>query len=342
MTLHVFIADKFTKPFCQYVSEELNLPDQYYLYLSDTMTDAQLPQNSFRLQQPLGKHLLSNLKLFYKLGSQAGRIVMHGDTLLHFFALFPWFLKKTGWVIYGQELYSFTKANDFRQRLKRFVLSRVRYHITHIEGDAKLANQLFGGKAQFVYSPMYLSNVVDTRQFNPTDVSQKERLNIMAGNSTDPSNQHQSIFEMLLPRLAEIEKIYCPLSYGMYDSYKQKITELGTTLFGEKFIVLDKFIPFEDYKRFLDDMDVVVFNHPRQEAMGVTLTLLSLGKIVYMNKKTTSFESLAHRGFKVFDNQLITSQSLKTNRDVSENASRLNDYYSKSVFDDSWQTINTL
>lgn len=342
MTLHVFIADKFTKPFCQYVSEELNLPDQCFLYLSDTMTDAQLPQNSFRLQQPLGKHLLSNLKLFYKLGSQAGRIVMHGDTLLHFFALFPWFLKKTGWVIYGQELYSFTKANDFRQRLKRFVLSRVRYHITHIEGDAKLANQLFGGKAQFVYSPMYLSNVVDTRQFNPTDVSQKERLNIMVGNSTDPSNQHQSIFEMLLPRLAEIEKIYCPLSYGMYDSYKQKITELGTALFGEKFVVLDQFMPFDAYKQFLGDMDVVVFNHPRQEAMGVTLTLLSQGKIVYMNKNTTSYESLVGREFRVFDNQLIANQSLKTNRDVSENASRLNDYYSKSVFDASWRTINTL
>jgi carboxylesterase type B len=85
-------------------------------------------------------------------------------------------------------LYSFTKTNDFRQRLKRFVLSRVRYHITHIKGDAKLANQLFGSKAQFIYSPMYLSNVVDTHQFHPIDVSQKERLKIMVGNSTDPSN----------------------------------------------------------------------------------------------------------------------------------------------------------
>jgi hypothetical protein len=342
MTLHVFIADKFTKPFCHYISEELKLQDQYFLYLSDTVNDAQLPQNSYRLQQPLSKHLWSNLKTFYKLGSQAGRIVMHGDTLLHFFALFPWFLKKTGWVIYGQELYSFTKKDDFRQRLKRFVLSRVRYHVTHIEGDAELANKLFGSKAQFIYSPMYLSNVVETGQFKPIDISQKERLNVMVGNSTDPSNQHESIFERLVPRLAEIEKIYCPLSYGMYDNYKQKITELGTNLFGEKFVVLDQFMPFDAYKQFLADMDVVVFNHPRQEAMGVTLTLLGLGKIVYMNKNTTSYESLVRRGFKVFDNQLITIQSLKTNRDVNENASRLNDYYSKSIFDTSWQTINTL
>ncbi len=342
MTLHVFIADKFTQPFCHYITGELKLENEYFLYLSDTATDAQLPKNSFRLQQPLSKHLLSNLKLFYKLGSQAGRIVMHGDTLLHFFALFPWFLKKTGWVIYGQELYSFTKTNDFKQRLKRFVLSRVRYHITHIKGDSDLANQLFEGKAQLVYSPMYLSNVVDTSQFHPIDVSQKERLNIMVGNSTDPSNKHESIFEMLLPRLAEIEKIYCPLSYGMYDSYKQKITQLGATLFGEKFVVLDKFMPFDAYKQFLASIDVVVFNHPRQEAMGVTLTLLSLGKIVYMNKNTTSFESLVSRGFKVFDNQMIAGQELKTNRDVTENAPRLDEYYSKSVYDASWLAIDKL
>ncbi len=342
MTLHVFIADKFTKPFCHYIAGDLKLENQCFLYLSDTTQDTQLPQNSFRLQQPLSKHLLSNIKLFYKLGSQAGRIVMHGDTLLHFFALFPWFLKKTGWVIYGQELYSFTKTKDFRQRLKRFVLSRVRYHITHIKGDSDLANQLFGSKAQFIYSPMYLSNVVDTHQFHPIDVSQKERLKIMVGNSTDPSNKHESIFEMLMPRLSEIEKIYCPLSYGMYDSYKQKITQLGTSLFGEKFVVLDQFMPFDAYKQFLGSIDVVVFNHPRQEAMGVTLTLLGLGKIVYMNKNTTSFDSLVTRGFKVFDNQLIVNQPLKTNRNVSENASRLDQYYSKPVYDASWLAIDKL
>jgi hypothetical protein len=147
-------------------------------------------------------------------------------------------------------LYSFTKTNDFRQRLKTVCTFAGALPITHIKGDA-LANQLFGSKAQFIYSPMYLSNVVDTHQFQSNRCVAKRTPQDNGGQFYRPEQQHQSIFEMLMPRLSEIEKIYCPLSYGMYDSYKQKITQLGTTLFGEKFVVLDQFMPFDAYKQFL-------------------------------------------------------------------------------------------
>jgi hypothetical protein len=44
MTLHVFIADKFTKPFCHYIAGDLKLENQCFLYLSDTMTDRSFPK----------------------------------------------------------------------------------------------------------------------------------------------------------------------------------------------------------------------------------------------------------------------------------------------------------
>ena len=139
-----------------------------------------------------------------------------------------------------------------------------------------------------------------------------------------------------------IECIYCPLSYGMYDEYKAKVIAIGKKMFGDKFIVLEKFMPFEEYKKFLAGIDVIIFDHNRQEAMGVTITLMSLGKIVYVNPHTTSYESLIRRGFKLFDNNLIATDGLKIDRDVSANVLRLKEYYSKKVFDDSWIKINQL
>jgi dTDP-N-acetylfucosamine:lipid II N-acetylfucosaminyltransferase len=342
MTLHVLIADKFTRPLYAHLINELRLEDQHWLYISDSETTVELPPNVYRLKQPLSRYMYCNLKLFVKLARKADRIVMHGDTLLHFFALYPFCLKKTGWIIYGQELYSLNKKENFRQKLKRFVLSKVKWHITHIEGDSQLANKLLGSKAQMVYSPMYMSNVTDTADFAPTDVSRKPKLKLMVGNSTDPSNNHEAIFNKILPYINDIETVYCPLSYGMYDHYKQEIAALGQQLFGEKFVVMDKFMPFVEYKEFLSNIDVVIFDHNRQEAMGVTLTLLSLGKTVYMNPKTTSYESLTNRGFRIFDNNLIEQEGLQTSKDVSDNVKRLQEYYSKAVFDASWSKINQL
>jgi len=342
MTLHVLIADKFTKPLYHYLVDELKLDDQHFLYLSDAQTAAPLPEKAYRLKQPLSRHLYENLKVFVQMARKADRIILHGDTLIHFFALYPLCLKKTGWIIYGQELYSLNKGGNLRQKIKRFVLSKVKWHITHIEGDSQLANKLLHSQAQFVYSPMYLSNVADTTNFVPTAVSKKAKLNIMVGNSTDPTNNHKGIFDKILPYKEDIETVFCPLSYGMYDAYKQEIATLGQQLFGDKFVVIDKFMPFDEYKQFLSGIDVVVFDHNRQEAMGVTLTLLALGKIVYLNPNTTAYESLTKRGFRVFDNHLIIKEGLKTSRDIGENVLRLEEYYSKKIFDASWSKINEL
>jgi hypothetical protein len=338
MTLHVLVLDKFTQPFYNYVTEVIDLPSQIFLFITDKPSDLKPSKNLFWIKSPIRKNIFFNLKLFLKLCFKADRIVLHGDPLLHFFMLFPFFIKKTSWLIYGQELYSLNKETGTRSLIKKFVLSRVKNHITHIKGDSDLANSLLNSKAKFIYSPMYLSNVVVTSQFQPTKVSEKSKLTLMVGNSTDPTNNHRAIFEKILKR-NDIAMIYCPLSYGMYEDYKNEIKALGHELFGNKFVPIEKFMSFEEYKTFLTSIDVVIFNHNRQEAMGVTLTLLSLGKIIYVNPDTTSYESLTRRGCQIYDIALIDNEGLKVDRDVSENVFFLNQYYSKKVYDESLELI---
>lgn len=340
MTLHILILDKFTQPFYLYATEVLHLQRQQFLFISDKPSDLKPSSDLFWIKTPISRNIFYNLSLFFKLCFKANRIVLHGDPLLHFFIVFPLFIKKTSWLIYGQELYSLNKETGTRSLIKKFVLSRVKNHITHIKGDSDLANSLLKSRAKFIYSPMYLSNVVDTLQFHPTKVSEKNKLTLMVGNSTDPTNNHKAIFEKILKYQDDIELIYCPLSYGMYDDYKNEIKALGQELFGNKFVPIEKFMSFDEYKTFLASVDIVIFNHNRQEAMGVTLTLLSLGKIIYVSPHTTSYESLTRRGCQIYDIALIDSEGLKIDRDVSQNTGFLNQYYSKKVYNESLEIIS--
>ncbi len=342
MTLHLLLLDKFTGSFYHYITHVIKLQNHQFVFISDEKGCIKKTDNLFTLQRPLSRNLFCNAKLLFRLCKSADRIILHGDVMVHFFTIFPFFLRKAGWVIYGQELYTLGQSGSWTERFKKFVLGRVQYHITHIKGDSELSNKLLSSNAQFVYSPMYLSNVADTENFHPDKLSAKAKLKVLVGNSTDPTNNHEGIFKKILPFLSDIETVYCPLSYGMYDDYKEKVIKMGKEMIGDKFVVMEKFMPFEEYKQFLSVIDVVIFDHNRQEAMGVTITLMSLGKTVYVNPNTTSYESLTRRGFKIFDNNLIDTEGLKTDRDVSQNVACLQKYYSKKVFDKSWTNISQL
>jgi len=60
-------------------------------------------------------------------------------------------------------------------------------------------------------------------------------------------------------------------------------------------------MPFDQYLEFLGLIDVAIFNHKRQQAMGNTITLLSLGKKVFMRSDITPWELFEDIDVKVFD-----------------------------------------
>ena len=172
------------------------------------------------------------------------------------------------------------------------------------------------------------------------DISKKQKVNVLVGNSTDPTNNHIEIFNMIEEQIEEIDKIYCPLSYGIFRDYKDSIIKEGTKRFGDKFVALTDFMTIEEYTEFLKTIDVAIFNHNRQQAMGVTLSLLSLGKIVYCKGGTTSYNSLTERGFAVFAVNLIKEAGIKFNRNVDINKELLESYYSKEQLLESYLKLN--
>lgn len=334
--LHIAEPNKFTLPFCDFVRNELGLENHKFLFTTNSLQKSLVKhKNVYYFLSRYREHFFENTKIFYDLCKEADIIYMHGIQFTILFLFFPQFIRKLAWLINGADLYCSLNKSDYNFfDSNKFVLKRTKTYVSHIEGDVVLANKILKNNASFHYATMYLSNMVNTENFKMRNFG--GQVKILVGNSNSKNNNHLYIFEKLKKFENEIEYILCPLNYGNDLEYKKTVIESGLKLFGEKFRTLEDFLSMTQYNQVLNDIDIAVFNHWRQEALGVTLSLLSLGKTVYINPQTTTYVSFSNRGFKIFDNNLLFKMGPTINRNVSENKELIEKYYSKDVL------VNTL
>lgn len=269
--------------------------------------------------------LLKNIYALSKAMQHAEKIILHGlfnNHLLYILALQPWLLKKCHWVIWGGDLYNHQAAvKDWRWKKNEFfrhlVIKRLGYLLTYIPGDVALARQWYGATGQYQECLMYISNL-----FKELVIPAKTGsvINILVGNSGDPSNNHLEVFEKLAAQKSENITIYCPLSYGGIDAnYAKQMAEKGTAMFGDRFVALTDFMLFADYLKLLGQIDIAVFAHKRQQGMGNTITLLGLGKKVYMRSDVTPWVMFDKLGIKVFDFSHINLELINCSIGIKNN-----------------------
>ena len=340
--LHIIAPDKFTLPLINYLNKEIPNYNQIFISISKPSDEAicALP-NVFYLKNPHKKNIVSNTFLVLKYFLAASKILLHGNPILYYFRLFPFALQKTFWIIYGHSDLGTVETNkekSVQNTIKKKVLKKIYGHITHIEGDSIEANKIFASKAKLFYSPMYLTNVINTNEY--IQITKKGGTkNILMGNSTDPSNCHFELFEMMLPYKDEDILIYCPLSYGPYIAYRDEVIAKGKELFKDKFIPLTQFMNLNEYRTFLNTIDIALFNHKSQTAMGVTTSLLAMGKIVFAQSNTTSFQSLISRGFQIFNIDELQAGKMLIAHDIAINTALIKKYYSVEELKKSYLNI---
>lgn len=309
MILHVAGLDKFIPPFVKLVNEEFHA-ENHQFWFAGSVEKYPIEQDEavFVCGDGLVGKLLGYAKLVKQLHS-ARKIILHGlfdIRVVLILALFPWVLPKCHWVIWGGDLYQFTKAGNtwqsqVKEALRRFVIQRIGHLLTYIKGDVELARKWYGAKGKHHECIMYLSNVVDPKlTLEPQAAPGHDGLNILLGNSADPSNNHIEALERLLQFKEQDIKIYAPLSYGD-QNHARKVISQGTEWFGDKFIPMTEFMPFEQYLGFLKSLDIAIFNHQRQQAMGNTITLLGMGKTVFMRTDISQWSLLNKLGIKMND-----------------------------------------
>ena len=221
-----------------------------------------------------------------------------------FFLLFPQKIKDIIWVIQGGvDIPLSNKSKNLREYLDLVFKRKIKSHTTHIKEDSDIVNKILGVNTDFKYSPCYLSNTFTNIKDESDFVYDKgfSHKNILLGNSTDPCNNHIEALQIVQKSGVNPQMMSSILSYGIYESYKENVIDVGEKMFGQKFNPVTKFMPLGEYLKLLNSIDYAIFNHKRQEAMGVTIQLLSLAKPIFFNPQSPAYQSLIRRGYVVFN-----------------------------------------
>ena len=161
------------------------------------------------------------------------------------------------------------------------------------------------------------------------DIKEKKHsgINIQIGNSAETTNNHFYLFDKLLQYKDSDIRIYAPLSYANH-SYAKRVIERGKELFGDKFIPMTEFLPYDKYLEFLGNIDIVMFGHRRQQALGNTVVLLGLGKKVYMRDDISPWQFFVDISVKVYNIENIDLKLLDESV-KKRNIKNIKEYFSE-------------
>lgn len=300
--LHIGGAGAIMNRFVEFINQHFDPQDHVFLMATPSGYEMPGVSNVLNLSQ------YSKIRSYWQQIAwinKSEKVVLHGlfdPRLIVLLVFLPWVLKKCYWVIWGGDLYEYQlEAKDWKWRVRNFFkkifVSKLGHFITHIKGDYDLARQWYGARGQWHDCFMYPSNLFKDYQFTPKP---HDGINILLGNSATPSNNHLNAMEKLRNFANQNIRIYCPLSYGDA-AYADEVARAGKDVFGDKFIALREFLPFERYLELLSNIDIAIFNHNRQQGLGNVTTLLGLGKKVYIRDDISSWDALVRIGV-VVDN----------------------------------------
>ena len=346
--IHIIQNDKFIDPFYKLIIEHFKSNEHLFIYISgESETDFSIP-NDVNVLNICNKY--NGINNFFKLNKtlkpyfdKADKVIIHGlfnANLILFLFLHQKFLRKSYWVMWGGDLYGplFKKINTLKQKIYHLVEAKVKGgfsgYITYIPGDYELAKELYGAKGKYYECIMYLSNLY-------SELHLPEKLitttTILVGNSADPTNNHEEIFKKLSQLEPQNFNVICPLSYGC-KNYAEKIKLLGKSIFEDRFTAIIDFMPFDEYLKVLATIDIAVFAHKRQQAMGNIITLLGLGKTVYMRTDITPFAMFNDSKIKVFDINNLSMELLE-NKIMENNRSNIKKIFSESKLISQWEKV---
>lgn len=154
--------------------------------------------------------------------------------------------------------------------------------------------------------------------------------NILIGNSATPTNNHIEVFDLLRTQNLGNRKIICPLSYGNSD-YASVIKNRGRSYFGENFLGLDTFMPYDEYTELIGTCSNVIMNHNRQQATGNITPMLFLGANIFLNEINPYYSFLKEKGAVIF-----------TMSDLSDSLDLLNSQLSEAEIEQNQQIVTSL
>lgn len=323
--LHVMMAEKFMPSFIDVINNHFNIKNHKIIVIN--ISNAEIPDQLRNKDNIVWiTKIYQLIKLSYFLNAYA-KIILHGlflKSLIVTLFLNPWVLKKCYWVMWGGDFYFPNK----QRWLKKQVIRNIGHFVTYLKGDFELVKKWYKVKGTYHKSFMYPSNLYKDFQIKTKENSGV--INIQVGNSADSTNNHVEIFEKLRKYKNDNIKIYAPLSYSNKDDVKE-IIYMGKEIFGDKFIALTCFMSSEKYLEFLSDIDIAIFAHKRQQAMGNIIKLIGLGKKVYIRREITTWKFFNEINVSVFDFDSLNLEKI-SNDTTASNKEKIKSYFSQNNY----------
>ena len=236
-----------------------------------------------------------HLKMYRDL-KKADRIVIHSlasPFLILMLRLNRALCAKTWWVIWGKDLYLYQLSErkplplKLYEALRKPVFREIGHIVSALPGDYDLAREWYGARGDYTPCPMLYPYCIDYGE-NAAPISAEGKLTLLLGNSASKTNEHEGALRILSAQTGVIGRVYCPLSYGGPGKYVNRVAAFGKQALGDAFVPLTDYIPFDEYRRIWDSVNVAVFNQRRQEALGNIYSLLMMKKTVYLRPGTAT------------------------------------------------------
>lgn len=336
--VHICVLEKFIPPLVLLIREYFPASDHAFL------VGGRRSNNKYGLNPA---QVVDCFSVFSKLRHlhtlyRAEKIFIHGlyeSQFMYLLALQPWLLKKCFWIPWGDDLYQYEKQRTrlkalLKERVRAWVIRRLGHIVTYIRGDYELARRWYRTRAKFHECLCYLSNTVVITEQKPWE---EKTLVIQVGNSAYCRNNHIEAIDGIAAFVDADIHVIAPLSYGPKE-YAQSVLAHGKARLGEKFTAVTDFLPLEKYHELLDSVDIGVFNQDRQQAMGNMITLLGMGKTLYLKNSTTSWELFNHLGLKVFDIKHFSLRRI-SDADRDQNIHIISRYFSRKQLLNQYKAI---
>jgi hypothetical protein len=338
MILHICNSDKkFILPFIDLINANFNQDSHFFLiyggnkadFPTEKYTNVEYWPFLWSYRRSWARSFQSVMR-FLELAGRSEKIILHSlfnQNLVVLLAFFPKLLKKCYWVIWGGDLYFYRlRSKNIRNNIfeffRRILIKHLRHFVTYIEGDYELVKKVYKAKGKLHRCFMYTSNIFESIDLKKRE-SSKGKIKILVGNSADPTNNQLEVFEKLKKYSNQNIEIFAPLSYGN-KKWAEKVINEGKNIFGENFHPLTEFMPLTEYQKLLASIDIAIFNHKRQQAMGNIINLLGTGKKVYIRDDITTWSTLLNLKLKIysvnnfenilqFDNEIYFNQNCVKN-----------------------------
>lgn len=329
--LHICRAEKFIPPFIDLVQGNFDPTLHEFVIFGDhEKYNSEGRSGVHRVGKGFVGKTAAKVRLIVQM-YRADRIILHGlftRAVIKMLFSMPWLLKKTYWVIWGNDLYGKRETGSkpgLKDFSRRFVIRHMGHLVTHVPGDIELARKWYGAGGKAHHCLMYTSNL-----FSDPGVGERttDYVEIQVGNSADPSNNHLEVFEKLACLPIDNFRVLVPLSYGDQKHAGRVINE-GRKFFGARFVPLIDFLPLDQYQEFLATVDVAIFNHNRQQGLGNLISLFGMGKKVYLRHDISTASLLDSLKIEWFDVDKINLSPISEHSRES-NIRRVRCVFSKS------------